>query len=256
MVLKSSLDLTGRVAVVTGGSGGIGLSVLRELAELGADCVLADLASDRTEAIITELRSSGGRATSLDLDVTDSPAVTEALAQVSKDLGSLDILVACAGIARHGSSLELPDEVWRTVIDVNLTGCFWTVREAARHMIDFGKGGSIVAIGSMSGIIANHPQLQAAYNASKAGVHLMVKSLAAEFAEHQIRVNVVAPGYIDTSMTSGVTEEWKQLWNDLIPMHRMGKPEEVAQVIAFLISDAASYVTGSVWSVDGGYLIW
>jgi NAD(P)-dependent dehydrogenase (short-subunit alcohol dehydrogenase family) len=255
-VLKDSLDLTGRVAVVTGGSGGIGHSILAELAALGARCVLADLPSPATSAVLEDLERSGHPAVGLDLDVTDPEAVAGAMQRVAGEMGSLDILVAGAGIARNGSSIDLPDEIWRQVIDVNLTGCFWSVREAAKQMIKFGNGGSIVAIGSMSGIIANHPQLQSAYNASKAGVHLMVKSLAAELVEHHIRVNAVAPGYIDTPMTATAEEEWKKIWYTLTPMQRMGTPDEVARVITFLASDAASFVNGSIWTVDGGYLVW
>jgi len=253
-MFKERLDLTGKVAVVTGGSRGIGLSVVTALHEMGAGIVIADVLDEAGTAAAAGF-SGGAPVEYRRLDVTQPTAVEELFADVVTQRGSVDILVTSAGIANHDPSLELAYDDWQRVLDVNATGTFWCAREAARHMR--GRGGSIVAIGSMSGEIANAPQRQAAYNASKGAVHLAVKSLAIEFAEEGVRVNAVAPGYIGTDLTKeGVPDEWWSDWERRTPMGRLGRPEEVASVVAFLASDAASYMTGSIVIADGGYTAW
>ena len=249
---RELLDLNGRVAVVTGGSRGIGFAVVSALHEFGAHVVIADLLDAQGEAAAA---SFGGRAEYVHLDVTDATAVEQVFADIARRRGRIDILVTSAGIANHDPSLDLDRGTWDRVLAVNATGTFWCAREAARHM--HGRGGSIVAIGSMSGEIANAPQRQAAYNASKGAVHLAVKSLAIEFADAGIRVNAVAPGYIGTELTKqGVPEEWWDDWVRRTPLGRLGRPEEVASLVAFLASDAASYMTGSIVLADGGYAAW
>jgi NAD(P)-dependent dehydrogenase (short-subunit alcohol dehydrogenase family) len=250
---RELLDLTGKVAVVTGGSRGIGLAVVTALEEFGASVVIADLLDEAgTEAAAS---FASGRVEYAHLDVTDSQSVEELFSSVVTRHGSVDILVTSAGIANHQPSLELPREAWDRVLAVNATGTFWCAREAARHMA--GRGGSIVAIGSMSGELANTPQRQAAYNASKGAVHLAVKSLAIEFAEEGVRVNAVAPGYVGTELTKeGVPTEWWDDWVRRTPIQRLGRPEEIASLVAFLASDAASYMTGSIVLIDGGYSAW
>lgn len=250
---RELLDLAGKVAVVTGGSRGIGLAVVTALEEFGARVVIADLLDDAgTEAAAS---FPSGRVEYAHLDVTDATSVEETFAAVAGRHGSVDILVTSAGIANHQPSLELAREAWDKVLAVNATGTFWCAREAARHMS--GRGGSIVAIGSMSGELANAPQRQAAYNASKGAVHLAVKSLAIEFADQGIRVNAVAPGYVGTELTKdGVPTDWWDDWVRRTPMARLGRPEEIASLVAFLASDAASYMTGSIVLIDGGYSAW
>ncbi|MGV9194143.1 SDR family NAD(P)-dependent oxidoreductase [Microbacterium sp. MC2] len=248
---RELLELRDRVAVVTGGSRGIGRAIVSALVEFGATVVIADLLDDAGHEAAQSL---GERVEYVHLDVTDAASVEAVFADVVARHGRLDILVTSAGIANHESSLDLSREAWDRVFAVNATGTFWCAREAARHMT---TGGSIVAIGSMSGEIANAPQRQAAYNASKGAVHLAVKSLAIEFAEAGIRVNAVAPGYVGTELTKqGVPEDWWDDWVRRTPMARLGTPEEIASLVSFLASDAASYMTGSVVLIDGGYSAW
>ncbi|MGH6962432.1 MAG: SDR family NAD(P)-dependent oxidoreductase, partial [Dongiaceae bacterium] len=192
------------------------------------------------------------------LDVTKPDQVTACADALNKKYGALDILVANAGIARSGTGGEaVSDEQWLNVIDVNLNGVFWCNRAFGRHMLER-KRGAIVNIGSMSAIIVNKPQKQAYYNASKAAVHHLTKSLAAEWAERGVRVNAVAPTYIETPLTRfGMQdEEMYPVWLENTPMRRVGQPDEIASVVLFLASDAASLMTGSIVVADGGYTCW
>ncbi len=248
---RERLELDGRVAVVTGGSRGIGLACVTALREFGATVVIADLLD---EAGREAAASFDAGVEYVHLDVTDPAAVANVFADVAARHGRLDVLVTSAGIANHQPSGEIERDTWDRVLAVNATGTFWCAREAARQMR---AGGSIVAIGSMSGELANAPQRQAAYNASKGAVHLAVKSLAVEYVDEGIRVNAVAPGYVGTDLTrEGVPDEWWDDWIRRTPMRRVGTPEEVASLVAFLASDAASYLTGSIVLADGGYSAW
>ena len=253
------LKLEGRVAVVTGGGQGIGAACARALGEAGAMVVVADLDEERAKTCVAELEELGIRATALHLDVSKSADVDAAVARIVAEHGQVDVLVNNAGVARSDVPAEdTSDEHWRFHMDINLDGLFWCCRAFGRQMLQQGKG-SIVNIGSMSGFIVNKPQPQSFYNASKAGVHHLTRSLAAEWGARGVRVNAVAPTYIETPLTEfGIKEnpEMYKVWLDMTPMARVGQPDEVASVVHFLASDAASLVTGAIVNADGGYTCW
>ncbi len=250
--------LDDKVAVITGAAKGIGLAAADALSEAGAQVVLTDMDGTGAKASATMLRAKGRNASAMQLDVTDSKAVEQTAQEIIKSHCKVDILVNNAGIAMSFVPAEVMDDfTWSKVLDVNLNGVFWCCRSFGKHMLERKKG-VIVNLGSMSADIVNYPQEQAQYNASKAGVHHLTRSLAAEWAERGVRVNAVAPTYIETDLTLGSMAEPEVLkeWLDNTPMARMGKPEEIASVILFLASDAASLMTGSIVSVDGGYTCW
>ena len=253
------LRLDGRVALITGAGQGIGAASAEALGEAGAIVIVADMMTERVSASVAALKAKGVEAHGVALDVTNSKQVDAVAAQVLKDHGRLDILVNNAGVANSGVNAEdVSDAQWRFHQDVNLDGLFWCCRAFGKIMLAQGKG-SIVNIGSMSGLIANKPQPQAAYNASKAAVHHLTRSLAAEWAARGVRVNAVAPTYIETAMTKTAMEDnpaMHKTWLEMTPMGRVGQPDEIASVVHFLASDAASLMTGAIVVADGGYVCW
>jgi NAD(P)-dependent dehydrogenase (short-subunit alcohol dehydrogenase family) len=253
------LKLDGRVAVVTGAGQGIGAACARALGEAGARVVVAELQPDRVAKSVAELKGHGIDAHGIALDVTKSADVAAALKRILADHKQVDILVNNAGVAKSDVRAEdTTDAHWRFHMDVNLDGLFWCCRDFGRHMLERGKG-SIVNVGSMSGFIVNKPQPQAFYNASKAAVHHLTRSLAAEWGMRGVRVNAVAPTYIETPLTKfGIEEnpEMYAVWKEMTPMGRVGQPDEIAAVVLFLASDSASLLTGSIVLADGGYTCW
>ena len=245
-------------ALVTGAGQGIGLACAEALAEAGAKVVIADRDAKIAESGRDSLRAKGLDAEIVMMDVTDSKRVAEVADQMASRYGRLDILVNNAGIARSETPAEtVTDEHWLNVIDINLNGTFWCCRAFGKHMLQ-AKAGTIVNVGSMSGFIVNKPQEQCYYNASKAAVHHLTKSLAAEWGARGVRVNAVAPTYIETPLNAFVKSNAKMYdaWIGGTPMARLGQVEEIASVVLFLASDAASLMTGSIVLVDGGYTCW
>lgn len=241
-------DLAGKLAVVTGGGRGIGLATVRRLLEQGVRVVVLDLAGGEADIDVDFV----------EVDVTDAPAVASVADELAARLGTPDVLLNAAGIVRSASAEDMSSEDWTRVIDVNLSGTFHVCQAFGRHMLAAGRG-AIVNIASMSGSVSNFPQKQISYNASKAGVMHLTKTLAGEWADRGVRVNSVSPGYIATDLTAALLErnpELGEIWRERTPAGRLGTPDEVASIILFLASEASSLMTGSDVIADGGYTVW
>jgi NAD(P)-dependent dehydrogenase (short-subunit alcohol dehydrogenase family) len=242
--------LDGRVAVVTGGNRGIGYALSRALTEAGAQVAIAARDEQRTAAAAEELGALAVRA-----DITDPHNVRAMLERVTEALGPVDVLVNNAGACVHRPALEVTDEEWRQVWEVNVDGLWHCSRIVGAQMVER-RSGVIVNVGSISAMIVNRPQMQPAYNASKAAVHQLTKSLAAEWAPYGVRVNALAPGYVKTDMAPVDDPRFKRYWIDDPPMQRFAIPEELGPSLIYLASDASSFTTGSVLVADGGYTLW
>jgi NAD(P)-dependent dehydrogenase (short-subunit alcohol dehydrogenase family) len=244
--------LDGRTAVVTGGGQGIGLACAEALGEAGARIVIADRDPAMAETGVAGLKAKGYAADAVIMDVTDSGRVAEVASALAKRYGKVDILVNNAGIARSETPAEkVADEHWLNVIDVNLNGTFWCCRAFGQHMLDAGSG-AIVNIGSMSGFIVNKPQEQSYYNASKAAVHHLTKSLAAEWGKRGVRVNAVAPGPINTDLVLALSQTWRDAKAAELPLGHFGDPDDIAATVAFLASPAARIYVGQTLGPNSG----
>ena len=254
--LQKMFSLEGKTALVTGAGRGIGQVIARDLARAGAD--IAIFSRSGAEETVKLIEGEGGRAVSIIADCTDEDAVKAGIAKIVEIFGHLDIVVNNAGVCYHKDAFEATVEEFRQVIDINLTGEYIVAKEAARVMIDQGIKGSIINIASMSGTIVNVPQCQAAYNASKAAIIHMTKSLAIEWIDTGIRVNSISPGYVATPMSVDpdfVEPELLAAWEPMFPMHRMAKPEELCGAVIWLCSESAGYTTGADILIDGAYSV-
>lgn len=245
--------LENKVALVTGGGRGIGKAISLALAAEGADIAFTDIQfGPDAEDLLNTLKAMGRRGLPIESDVRKLASAQAAVETVVKEFQKLDILINNAGITRDNLLMRMSEEEWDAVIETNLKGVFNYCKAACRQMMGQ-REGKIVNIASVVGVVGNAGQVN--YSASKAGVIGITKTLAKEFASRNIQVNAVAPGFVDTPMTQKLNEQQREALLNLIPMRRMAKPEEIASVVLFLVSPAASYMTGQVLCVDGGMVM-
>ncbi|MDV3128007.1 SDR family oxidoreductase [Mycobacterium sp. 21AC1] len=254
MAVLETFALTGKRALVTGGNRGLGLAFVRGLAEAGAEVVFVSRDAERNDAAVATLAREGLKVQAFDVDITAQDGPAAAVDGAVARLGGLDLLVNNAGIAVHRPALEISDDEWDRVFDVNTRSLWRLSRVAGGYLKDHG-GGNIINVGSISSIIVNRPQWQPSYNASKAAVHQLTKSLAAEWAPYNIRVNAIAPGYVKTEMAPVDDPAFRRHWIEDAPMKRFALPEEIAPTVVYMASDASAFMTGSVVVIDGGYTL-
>ncbi len=254
MPVLERFSMKGRTSVVTGSTRGLGRAFALALAEAGSDIVVVGRDADAAAGVAAEVAERGAQVLTVLADVTQRSDVERLLAESVARFGRVDVLVNNAGACIHKPALEVTDEEWRDVMGVNLDGLWIASQVFGRHMIDSG-GGAIVNVGSMSGAIVNRPQWQPAYNASKAAVHHLTRSLAAEWAPLGVRVNAIAPGYMHTDMAQIDDPRFHRHWIEDTPQERAGEPDELGPAMVFLASDASSFMTGSILTIDGGYSV-
>jgi 3-oxoacyl-[acyl-carrier protein] reductase len=246
------MELKNKVALVTGGAQGIGKTIGEELTRAGAHVVLGDVNLEGAQVTAEAINNNGGSASAIKINVSNATEVQQVFDFIMKDKKPVDIVVNNAGITRDGLMLRMKEIDWDLVLDINLKGSFLCSQQAAKQMMKQ-KSGVIVNISSIVGVMGNFGQ--ANYSASKAGVIGLTKTLAREVASRGIRVNAVAPGFIDTEMTRTLDETIRQKLIEQIPLSRLGLPEDVARCVSFLVSDKSSYITGQVINLNGGMLM-
>lgn len=254
-MMLERFGLKDRRAVVTGGGRGLGRVIASTLADAGAEVVVLDLDGGAAESVGAELTSAGHVAHAFAIDVTKQDDVEALQRRIESEIGEVDVLVNNAGIVIVKDALETSGDEWRRTMNVNVNAMFYCSQSFGRAMVARGRG-AIVNIGSLCGIVSTVPQNTPSYIASKGAVHMLTKSLATGWAKSGVRVNAVAPAYLETEMTTPFRAEkpdWFERWESMTPMGRLGGLEEVASAVLFLASDAASYTTGAILSVDGGY---
>lgn len=256
MTIIEKFKLDGKAAFVTGGARGIGKSVATAFCEAGANVAIVDL--DYDEAVKTAAwlaQETGAKTIAVKADITEPEQVERMMQTILDAFGKLDIAFCNAGICMNIPAEEMTFAQWKKVIDVNLNGVFLTAQAAGRQMLQQETGGSIINTASMSAHIVNVPQPQCAYNASKAGVIQLTKSLAVEWATRGVRVNSISPGYIGTELTlnSPTLQPLIEQWNAMAPLHRMGKPEELQAICVYLAGDTSAFTTGSDFVIDGAF---
>lgn len=249
---RITVDLSGRPAIVTGAARGLGRCIAQSLAAAGAKVACIDINTETLADTINAIRTAGGTAEPIACDVTNGQRVNEVIDQVVKLWGGLEILVNNAGITRDNMIMRMKDEQWDAVLNINLKGTFLFTRAAAKPLLR-SKNGRIINIASVSGLMGNPGQ--ANYSASKAGVIGLTRTIAKELASRSVTVNAVAPGFIATDMTAALGEELLGKIRQEIPLGRLGEPQDVADAVLFLASDAASFITGHVITVDGGLTV-
>jgi Dehydrogenases with different specificities (related to short-chain alcohol dehydrogenases) len=255
MGIIEKFRLDGKKAFVTGGARGIGKSIATALTEAGADVAIVDTDIAEAEKTAAQLSQNGTRVIAIQADVTDPKQVDAMVSKIVEIFGELNVAFCNAGICMNIPAEEMTFEQWKKVIDINLSGVFLTAQAAGRQMLKQGKGGSIVNTASMSAHIVNVPQPQCSYNASKAGVIQLTKSLAVEWAMKNVRVNCISPGYIGTELTlsSPTLKPLIEQWNAIAPLHRMGRPDELQAIAVYLAGDTSAFTTGSDFIIDGAF---
>jgi NAD(P)-dependent dehydrogenase (short-subunit alcohol dehydrogenase family) len=252
---RNPFDLTDRVAVVTGAGRGIGRAVSERLAMQGAHVIVTDVNDAGSEETRKIIESAGGKAETMHFDVTSQAEIDSVCAAVVKKHGRVDILINNAGICLNAAALDTTKDIWDRQMRINLDAVFYCSKAFGAEMVKRGSG-AILNLSSMAAIIDVHPQDHVGYSVSKAGVAHMSKVLGSEWANTGVRVNAIGPGFVATDMPLGAGIEMLEIWKREIPMHRFLQPYEIANVISFLVSDAASSITGQLIIADGGVTIW
>ncbi|PCE25395.1 3-oxoacyl-ACP reductase [Paraburkholderia acidicola] len=255
MSILDRFSMRGKVSIVTGGNRGIGRAIAQGLAEAGSAIAIAARDEEQSATAIGELKKLGVEAISVKADVSNRDELEAMVDTVTRTLGPIDVLVNNAGIGFHANALTLEDDEWQRLFSINLDGVWKASQIVGRQMVKNGRG-SIINIGSISGLIVNRPQWHSPYGIAKAAVHHLTRSLAAEWAQSGVRVNAIAPGYVKTEIASTEYEDYRHYWRDEVPMQRYATPEEIAPVALMLASEASSFMTGAVLVVDGGYTLW